>query len=99
MAPIYLDHNASTPVDPVVAAAMRPFLEGAFGNPSSGHWASAPAKAALETCRAQKLDSRLFLSVVAHENLTSREQRGRQFRAVGGLGNRGAFQVEDVADR
>ena len=52
-APIYLDHNASTPLDPAVAAAMRPFLDEAFGNPSSGHWASAPAKAALERARRQ----------------------------------------------
>ncbi|MEH2519528.1 cysteine desulfurase [Bradyrhizobium sp. AZCC 1610] len=51
--PIYLDYNASTPVDSVVAAAMRPFLDEAFGNPSSGHWASAPAKAALDQARAQ----------------------------------------------
>lgn len=50
---IYLDYNASTPIDPTVAAAMRPFLEAAFGNPSSGHWASAPAKAALEEARGQ----------------------------------------------
>ncbi len=49
--PIYLDYNASTPIDPAVAAAMRPFLEEAYGNPSSGHWASAPAKAALENAR------------------------------------------------
>ena len=49
--PIYLDHNASTPIDPVVAAAMQPFVTGAFGNPSSGHWAGAPAKVALETAR------------------------------------------------
>ncbi len=48
---IYLDANASTPIDPKVAAAMRPFLEGEFGNPSSGHWASAAAKAALEDAR------------------------------------------------
>jgi cysteine desulfurase len=51
MKPIYLDYNASTPIDPAVAAAMRPFLEEAYGNPSSGHWASAPAKAALENAR------------------------------------------------
>jgi cysteine desulfurase len=50
---IYLDYNASTPIDPAVAAAMRPFLDGAFGNPSSGHWAAAPAKAALENARSQ----------------------------------------------
>jgi len=51
MAPIYLDYNASTPIDPAVAAAMRPLLEEAYGNPSSGHWASVPAKAALENAR------------------------------------------------
>jgi cysteine desulfurase len=50
--PIYLDYNASTPIDPAVAAAMRPFLDGAYGNPSSGHWASAAAKAALDKARA-----------------------------------------------
>lgn len=53
MSPIYLDYNASTPVDPRVAAAMRPYMEEAFGNPSSGHWASVPAKDALERARGQ----------------------------------------------
>ena len=50
---IYLDYNASTPIDPAVAAAMRPFLEEHFGNPSSGHWASTGAKEAVETARSQ----------------------------------------------
>ena len=50
---IYLDYNASTPIDPTVAAAMEPFLHGHFGNPSSGHWASVGAKAALEAARGQ----------------------------------------------
>lgn len=50
---IYLDYNASTPIDPAVDAAMRPFLEENFGNPSSGHWASVGAKAALESARGQ----------------------------------------------
>jgi cysteine desulfurase len=50
---IYLDYNASTPIDPAVAAAMRPFLEDHFGNPSSGHWAATPAKAAIEKARGQ----------------------------------------------
>ena len=50
---IYLDYNASTPIDPAVAAAMRPFLEGHYGNPSSGHWAATTAKAALESSRDQ----------------------------------------------
>ena len=50
---IYLDYNASTPVDPAVAAVMRSFLEDHYGNPSSGHWASVKAKAAIETARRQ----------------------------------------------
>jgi cysteine desulfurase len=50
---IYLDYNASTPIDPAVATAMRPFLEGHYGNPSSGHWATTTAKTALETARGQ----------------------------------------------
>ena len=36
--PIYLDYNGTTPHDPEVIAAMRPFLETEFGNPSSSHW-------------------------------------------------------------
>jgi cysteine desulfurase len=53
MPPIYLDYNASTPIDPAVVSAMRPFLSDAFGNPSSGHWASTPAKAALDRARGE----------------------------------------------
>ena len=50
---IYLDYNASTPIDPAVAAAMLLFLEDHYGNPSSRHWASVEAKAAIETARGQ----------------------------------------------
>jgi cysteine desulfurase len=53
MRPIYLDYNASTPIDPLVAAAMRPFLKDHFGNPSSGHWAAAAVKAAIEDARSK----------------------------------------------
>ena len=53
MALIYLDYNASTPIDPAVAEAMRPLLAEAFGNPSSGHWASAAARTALAHARSQ----------------------------------------------
>jgi cysteine desulfurase len=35
--PIYLDHNATTPVAPEVFAAMVPWLQEHFGNPSSSH--------------------------------------------------------------
>ncbi len=51
MIPIYLDFNASTPVAPEVAAAMRPLLESHYGNPSSDHWAGQPAHAALDAAR------------------------------------------------
>jgi cysteine desulfurase len=50
---IYLDYNASTPIDPAVAAAMHPFLEAHYGNPSSGHWASVDAMAVIKTARDQ----------------------------------------------
>ncbi|MDP3748814.1 MAG: aminotransferase class V-fold PLP-dependent enzyme [Phenylobacterium sp.] len=55
-AKIYLDYNASTPVDPRVAAAMRPYLETAHGNPSSPHWGGRPAREAVEWARAQVAD-------------------------------------------
>lgn len=35
--PIYMDYNATTPVDPTVLEAMMPFLTEEFGNPSSGY--------------------------------------------------------------
>ena len=37
MDPIYLDYNATTPLDPLVSGAMKPYLDGLFGNPSSMH--------------------------------------------------------------
>lgn len=50
---IYLDYNATTPLDPQVAAAMRETLEEGFGNPSSLHWAGLPARILVERSRAQ----------------------------------------------
>jgi len=50
---IYLDFNATTPIAPAVAEAMRSVIDGPFGNPSSDHWAGHAAKEALETARAQ----------------------------------------------
>jgi cysteine desulfurase len=50
---IYLDYNATTPIDPRVAEAMAPFLSGGFGNPSSIHAEGRKAKAALEEARGQ----------------------------------------------
>ena len=50
---VYLDFNASTPLAPEVVEAMRPFLTEHYGNPSSHHWAGAPAKEAVERARGQ----------------------------------------------
>lgn len=50
---IYLDHNATTPVDPAVLEAMLPFLSGEFGNASSIHNFGQRARAAVETAREQ----------------------------------------------
>lgn len=50
---IYLDYNASTPVAPEVAVVMREAMERGFGNPSSLHWAGAPAREMLEKARLQ----------------------------------------------
>jgi cysteine desulfurase len=51
--PIYLDYNGTTPHDPEVIAAMRPFLEVEFGNPSSSHWYGIVPKQAVESARKQ----------------------------------------------
>jgi len=51
--PIYLDYNATTPHDPEVIAAMRPYLEEHFGNPSSSHWYGIQTKKAIENARIQ----------------------------------------------
>lgn len=48
---IYLDHNASTPVDPAVADAMMRVLQEDFGNPSSVHHFGQRAKAVLDEAR------------------------------------------------
>jgi cysteine desulfurase len=53
---IYLDFNASTPIAPEVAVAMKPFLKHHFGNPSSHHWAGEPAREAVEKARRQVAD-------------------------------------------
>ena len=51
--PIYLDYNATTPVDPEVLAGMLPFLREHFGNPSSAHAFGPPARDAVRLARAR----------------------------------------------
>ncbi len=52
-APIYLDHNATTPIAPEVLEAMLPYLREHFGNPSSAHVFGQRAKSAVEAAREQ----------------------------------------------
>lgn len=53
MKPIYLDYNATTPIDPEVAEAMRPYILERFGNPSSSHWYGTQSKNAVKKARNQ----------------------------------------------
>jgi len=55
MRPIYMDYNATTPLDPAVVKAMGPYLaagpEGRFGNPSSSYLYGREAHDAVEEAR------------------------------------------------
>lgn len=51
--PLYLDHNATTPLDPVVLEAMRPYLTVHYANPSATHEAGRLARRAIDTAREQ----------------------------------------------
>jgi cysteine desulfurase len=52
-APVYLDHNASTPADPAVVEAMLPYLSLQFGNASSRHEYGRAARRAIDEARNQ----------------------------------------------
>lgn len=51
--PIYLDYNATTPIDPDVAQVMNPYLQEHFGNPSSTHQYGRSSMEAVEKARQQ----------------------------------------------
>ena len=53
MSDIYLDYNATTPIDPQVAEAMLPYVHGLFGNPSSGHSFGLAARQGVDLARQQ----------------------------------------------
>lgn len=52
-APVYLDHNATTPLDPAVLEAMLPWLQSQYGNASSRHEYGRAARRAVDTARQQ----------------------------------------------
>jgi cysteine desulfurase len=75
MKPIYLDYNATTPVDPEVLEAMLPYLKEHFGNPSSSHSYGKLTKEAVDKAREQvakligsELDEILFTSGGSESN-------------------------------
>ncbi len=51
MNPVYLDYNASTPVDPAVLSEMLPYLKERYGNPSSSHTFGTANRAGIEQAR------------------------------------------------
>ena len=59
--PVYLDHNATTPLAPAVLAAMLPWLESRFGNASSRHEYGRAARQAIDEAR-----QRVAAAVNAH---------------------------------
>ena len=75
MKPIYLDYNATTPIDSEVIEVMRPYLEEYFGNPSSSHWYGIQTKKAIEKARRQvadllncQIDEVIFTSCATESN-------------------------------
>lgn len=56
MRPVYLDHNATTPLAPEVRSAMEPYLEGQYGNPLTTHRFGASPRAAVEAARESVAD-------------------------------------------
>src|ERR1051325_6570399 len=53
MRKVYLDHSATTPIDPRVVEAMMPYLTERFGNASSIHQFGQEARAAVDKARRQ----------------------------------------------
>jgi cysteine desulfurase len=100
--PIYLDFNASTPVAPEVADAMRPLLDAYYGNPSSAHWAGHSAHAVLEAARGQVAallgcapDEIVFTSGGSEANNLA--IKGAFFAARGGANHIVTTQIEHPA--
>ena len=57
MDPVYLDHAATTPVRPEILEAMLPFLQTAWGNPSSSHRLGRTARAGLEQAKRETAEA------------------------------------------
>ena len=87
---IYLDYNATTPIDRSVVETMLPYMETNFGNPSSSHPFGIKAKKAIEAAREQvanllgaKLSEILFTSGGSESNNTVIKGVAHSFRSKG----------------
>jgi cysteine desulfurase len=86
--PIYLDYNATTPIDLEVIEAMTPFLKEHFGNPSSSHCFGQKTKDAVEKARSQVAD---FLNCSSSEIIfTSGGTESNNYAIIGS-----AFTLRD----
>jgi len=90
MKPIYLDYNATTPIDPRVAEAMLPFLHQHYGNPSSSHVYGVTTKKAVEKARRQiaemlhcEIDEIIFTSGGSESNNYAIKGAASSFRTKG----------------
>ena len=88
--PIYLDYNATTPIDPGVAEAMLPYLYGHFGNPSSSHSYGVETRKAIESARSlvaglvgARSDEIIFTSGGSESNNTVIQGVARMLRSKG----------------
>jgi len=97
---LYLDHAATTPLRPEARAAMEPFLDAVFGNPSGLHATSRAAKAALETAReqaAERLGAEHPLDIVFTGGGTESDNLGVAGPVLSGAGGVVTTAVEHEA--
>jgi cysteine desulfurase len=85
--PIYLDHHATTPVDPRVLDAMLPYLREDFGNPSSAHSFGWKAREAVEAAR--KLVAGLIGALPAEIIFTSGATEANNIAILGSVARAG----------
>ena len=90
MNPIYLDYNATTPIDPQVAEAMLPYIYQHPGNPSSSHSFGVAAREAVDEARRQvaellgcKTDELIFTSGGTESNNYAIKGVAGAYRHVG----------------
>ena len=93
---IYLDHNATTPVDPAAFKAMIPFMQEEFGNPSSQYYHGTKAKEELELARNEVA---LLLGCKSHEIIFTSggsESNNAVLKGIIDFRNLKVFSIESI---